>query len=107
MGNCSNYKEAKMRYIIFLIILALLLTLFTLVYPAIHSVSAQDETTPTPTLTSTPNAFITVTYGTAYEHYLTVAQKNYPTVIFSSVLCGVVLLVGLVVGMVAILGRKK
>lgn len=91
----------------FLVIILTLIFFLVISIPAGHSISAQDETTPTPTLTSTPNAFITVTYGTAYEHYLTVAQKNYPTVIFSSVLCGVVLLVGLVVGMVAILGRKK
>jgi hypothetical protein len=82
--------------------LVLLLAAFVLmvIVPFRAPVTAQEED---PTATLTPNP--TTTYEAAVARYSTVAQKNVPNVIVLSMLCLILVLVG--VGAAVFAPRKK
>jgi len=61
----------------------------------------------TPTNTATLHYDATTTYEAAYAYYTGIAEENYPTVLILSVLCGVILLGGIVWAVFYFLRRRR
>jgi hypothetical protein len=75
-----------------------------------HTPTETATVTDTPTITNTPTETTipeTATYQAAYAYYTTIAQENYPNVVLLSVICGVLILAGIIMFSIWLTSRHK
>jgi hypothetical protein len=75
-----------------------------------HTPTNTATVTKTPTITNTPTETTipeTATYIAAYDYYSSIAQENYPNVVLFSVICGILILGGIIAFTIWFISRRK